>query len=320
MRVVKNVLGLMGQTPLVELSSRVNPTRVRILVKLEYYNPAGSIKDRMALWMVEAAERAGKLKPGMTIVEPSSGNTGRGLALVALLKGYKLVVTVPDKVSQEKIDLLKAYGAEVIVCPTAVDPHGPESYHSVAARVAKERGAFRPDQYNNMANPEAHYRTTGPEIWEQTEGKLDAFVAGVGTGGTISGTARYLKEQNPKVKVIGVDPEGSMIYSQFYKKQHDIHTYVVEGIGEDFIPKALDLSLIDEVIRVSDGESFKTARDLLRKEGLFVGGSSGSAVLGALRYAEKMKRGTMVVLLPDSGYNYLGKIYSDEWMREKGYL
>jgi cystathionine beta-synthase len=320
MRIAKNVLELLGQTPLVELSSRINPTRVRILAKLEYYNPAGSVKDRMALWMFEAAERAGLIKPGMTIVEPTSGNTGRGLALVALLKGYKLVVTVPDKVSQEKIDLLKAYGAEVIVCPTDVDPRGPESYHSVAARIAKERGAFRPDQYNNPANPEAHYHTTGPEIWEQTEGKLDAFVAGVGTGGTITGTARYLKEQNPKIEVVGADPEGSMIYSQFYDKPHDIHTYVVEGIGEDFMPKTLDLSVIDEIIRVNDRDSFLTARELLKKEGLFVGGSSGSAVLGALRCAEKMKRGTMVVLLPDSGYNYLGKVYSDKWMREKGYI
>jgi cystathionine beta-synthase len=319
MRIAKDILELIGQTPMVELS-HINPTRVRILAKLEYFNPGGSVKDRIGISMVERAEREGKLKPGMTIVEPTSGNTGVGLALVCLLKGYKLVCTIPDKQSREKIDLLKAYGAEVIVCPTAVEPEDPRSYYSVARQIAQERNGFLPNQYENPGNPEAHYRTTGPEIWEQTQGELNAFVCGVGTGGTISGIGRYLKEKNPNVTIVGVDPEGSMIYSEFYSQPHDVHPYLIEGIGEDIIPKTLDLKIIDEIIRVKDKESYLMARELLRREGLFVGSSGGSAVLGALRYAEKMKEGTLVVLLPDSGRNYVGKLFSDSWMKEKGFI
>jgi len=319
MRIAKNILELIGQTPMVELS-KINPTKVRILAKLEYFNPGGSVKDRIGISMIERAEREGKLKPGMTIVEPTSGNTGVGLALVCLLKGYKLVCTIPDKQSREKIDLLKAYGAEVIVCPTAVEPEDPRSYYSVARQIAQERNGFLPNQYENPGNPEAHYRTTGPEIWEQTQGELNAFVCGVGTGGTISGIGRYLKEKNPNVTIVGVDPEGSMIYSEFYSQPHDVHPYLIEGIGEDIIPKTLDLKIIDEIIRVKDKESYLMARELLRREGLFVGSSGGSAVLGALRYAEKMKEGTLVVLLPDSGRNYVGKLFSDSWMKEKGFI
>jgi len=320
MRIAKNVLELIGQTPMVELSPRINPTNVRILAKLEYFNPGGSVKDRIGLAMIERAEREGRLKPGMTIVEPTSGNTGIGLAIACLLKGYQLVVTMPDKMSREKIELLKAYGAEVIVCPTAVEPEDPRSYYSVARRVAEERNGFLPDQYSNPANPEAHYRTTGPEIWEQTRGELDAFVCGVGTGGTISGVGRFLKERKPDVKIVGVDPEGSMLYTAFYNQPHDVHPYLVEGIGEDLIPETLDFSVIDEMIRVNDRDSFLMTRELLQKEGLFVGISSGSAVLGALRYAEKMREGTLVVLLPASGRNYLGKVFNDDWMREQGFL
>ncbi len=319
MRVAQNILELIGQTPMVELS-RINPTPVRIFAKLEYFNPGGSVKDRIGINMIERAERAGILKPGMTIVEPTSGNTGIGLALACLLKGYKLVCTIPDKQSQEKIDLLRAYGAEVVVCPTAVPPDDPRSYYSVARRLAQERGGFLPNQYENPGNPEAHYQTTGPEIWQQTNGEIDAFVCGVGTGGTISGVGRFLKEKNPRVKIIGVDPEGSLIYSEFYGLPHDVHPYLIEGIGEDIIPKTLDLKIIDEIIRVTDRESFLMTRELLKREGLFVGISSGSAVLGALRYAEKMKAGTLVVLLPDSGRHYIKRVFSDEWMREKGFL
>ena len=320
MRIAKNILELIGRTPMVELSPRINPTKVRILAKLESFNPGGSVKDRIGLAMIERAEREGRLKPGMTIVEPTSGNTGVGLAIACLLKGYKLVVTMPDKMSREKIDLLKAYGAEVFVCPTAVEPEDPRSYYSVARRIAEERNGFLPDQYSNPANPEAHYRTTGPEIWEQTRGELDAFVCGVGTGGTISGVGRFLKEKNPDIKIVGVDPEGSMLYTAFYNQPHDVHPYLVEGIGEDLIPETLDFSVIDEMIRVNDRDSFRMTRELLQKEGLFVGISSGSAVLGALRYAEKLKEGTLVVLLPDSGRNYLRKVFNDDWMREQGFL
>jgi cystathionine beta-synthase len=305
---------------MVELSPRINPTPVRILAKLEYFNPGGSVKDRIGIAMIERAEREGALKEGMTIVEPTSGNTGIGLALACLLKGYKLVVTMPDKMSREKIDLLKAYGAEVIVCPTAVEPEDPRSYYSVARRIAEERNAYLPDQYSNPANPEAHYLTTGPEIWEQTNGELDAFVCGVGTGGTISGTGRFLKEQKPGVKIVGVDPEGSMLYTAYYDQPHDVHPYLTEGIGEDLIPETLDFGVIDEMIRVDDRESFLMTRELLRSEGLFVGVSSGSAVAGALKYAEKLKKGTLVVLLPDSGRNYLGKAFSDDWLAAQGFL
>ena len=320
MRVVKNVLELIGNTPLVELSDRLNPTDVRILMKVEMFNPGGSVKDRIGLKMIEQAEREGKLTPGTTIVEPTSGNTGVGLAIAGRLKGYPLVVTMPDKMSREKMDLLRAYGAEVIVCPTDVEPADPESYYSVAERIARERNGYVPNQYEHPANPQAHYETTGPEVWEQTNGELDAFVCGVGTGGTISGVGRYLKERNSDVRIVGVDPEGSMIYTTFYGQSHNVYPYAVEGIGEDLIPQTLDLDVIDDMVRVTDGESFRMTRALVESEGLMVGGSCGSAVLGALRYAEQLGRGTIVTLLPDSGRNYITRVFNDEWMRENGYL
>jgi len=320
MHVVSNVLELFGRTPMVELSRELNPTDVRILMKVEMFNPGGSVKDRIGLAMVERAEREGKLEPGMTLVEPTSGNTGVGIAIAGRLKGYPLVVTIPDKMSQEKIDLLRAYGAEVVVCRTDVEPEDPESYYSVAERIAEERGGYVPNQYEHPANPQAHYETTGPEIWEQTNGELDAFVCGVGTGGTISGAGRYLKAQNENVQVVGVDPEGSMIYTAFYDQPHDVDSYAVEGIGEDLVPETLDMSVIDEMIRVADGESFRMTRRLVESEGLLIGGSCGAAVLGTLRYAEQLGSGTIATLLPDSGRNYIKRIYNDEWMRENGYL
>jgi len=319
MRIGKTLIDLIGHTPMVELNE-INETDVRILVKLEYLNPVGSIKDRVGLNLIEDAEEKGLLKPGMTIVEPTSGNTGMGLALVSLLKGYKLVCTMPDKVSPDKILLLESHGAEVVVCPTAVEPDDPRSYYSTARRIAEERDGYMPNQYENQANPETHYKSTGPEIWEQIEGKLDAFVCGVGTGGTISGIGRYLKEQKPEVKIVGVDPEGSMIYSEFYNEPHDVHTYVLEGIGEDLIPGSLNLNIMDAVIRVADKETHLFCRELLKKDGIFLGSSGGAAILGALRYAEQMKQGTMVVLIPDSGRNYLNRVYNDDWMREKGFI
>lgn len=320
MHVVSNVLELFGQTPMVELSDKLNPTDVRILMKVEMFNPGGSVKDRIGLAMVERAEREGKLEPGMTIVEPTSGNTGVGIAIAGRLKGYPLVVTIPDKMSQEKIDLLRAYGAEVVVCRSDVEPEDPESYYSVAERIARERGGYVPNQYEHPANPQAHYETTGPEIWEQTNGELDAFVCGVGTGGTISGVGRYLKEQNENVQVVGVDPEGSMIYTAFYDEPHDVYAYAVEGIGEDLVPETLNMSVIDGMIRVGDGESFRMTRRLVESEGLLIGGSCGAAVLGAVRYAEQLGSGTIATLLPDTGRNYIKRIYNDEWMRDNGYF
>lgn len=320
MRVAENLLELIGQTPMVALK-RINPiTSVRLLAKLEYFNPGGSVKDRIGIAMLEAAERAGKLKPGDWIVEPTSGNTGVGLCIAAIVKGYRVVLTMPDKVSQEKINLLKAYGAEVVICPTAVAPDDPRSYYSVARQIAKERPALLLNQYENLANPEAHYRTTGPEIWEQTQGKLDAFVAGIGTGGTISGVGKFLKERNAAVKIVGADPEGSMIYSEFYKLPHRVHTYFIEGIGEDIIPKALDFSVIDEIIRVTDREAYQMARELAKKEAILTGSSGGAALVAALQYAEKLKEGTIVVLIPDTGRQYLSKVYSEEWLHKHGLL
>lgn len=320
MRVAENLLELIGHTPIVALN-RINPVQgVRLLAKLEYFNPGGSVKDRIGIMMIQAAERDGKLKPGDWIVEPTSGNTGVGLCIAAILKGYKVVFTMPDKVSPEKIDLLKAYGAEVVICPTAVAPDDPRSYYSVARQIAKERPAFLPNQYENLANRNAHYLTTGPEIWEQTQGKLDAFVAGIGTGGTISGAGKFLKERNRRVKIVGADPEGSMIYSQFYGLPHNVHTYLIEGIGEDIIPAALDLTVIDEIIRIQDKEAYQMARDLAKKEAILTGSSGGAAVVAALKYAEKVGRGTIVVLIPDTGRQYLSKVYSEQWLRKQGLL
>src|SRR4029079_1941459 len=275
------LLDLVGGTPIVQLASFGSETGATLLAKLEFMNPGGSNKDRIGLAMIEAAERDGRLRPGGTIVEPTSGNTGVGLAIAAALKGYRCIFVMPDKMSQEKISLLRAYGAEVVICPTAVEPASPESAYSVSDRLAEEiPGGFKPNQYANMANPQAHYDTTGPEIWEQTGGEIDAVVIALGTGGTVSGVARYLKEQNPGLRIVGADPEGS-IYSQ----PDDVHPYLVEGIGEDFYPTTMDLSLIDEFVTVSDRNSFLTARRMAREEGLLLGGSGGTAVKAALEVA-----------------------------------
>jgi cystathionine beta-synthase len=275
------------------------------------------VKDRIGLRMIEAAEREGHLRPGGTIVEPTSGNTGVGLAIAAALKGYRCVFVMPDKIAEEKRALLRAHGAEVVICPTAVPPESPESYYSVSNRLAEEiPGAFKPDQYSNQANPEAHYETTGPELWEQTGGEIDAIVLSVGTGGTITGTARYLKERNPDLLVVGADPEGS-IFSQ----PENVHTYLVEGIGEDFWPVTYDPSVVDEYVTVSDGHSFRTARRLAREEGLLVGGSGGTAVWAMLQVAERFgPEATIVTLIPDSGRGYLSKFYDDNWLLEHGFL
>ena len=316
MQTVNSLIELVGNTPLVRLerfSAQVAPT---ILAKVEYLNPGGSVKDRIGLAMVEAAERAGQLEPGGTIVEPTSGNTGVGLAMVAVQRGYRCVFVMPDKMSQEKIDLLRAFGAEVVVCPTAVEPDDPRSYYRTADRLAAEiPGAFQPNQYFNQANPAAHEATTGPEIWEQTDGRIDVFVAGVGTGGTITGVGRYLKQQRPDVQIVGADPEGS-IYAG-----GRAHPYLVEGVGEDFWPETYDPSVVDRYVTVSDRDSFLTARELTRHEGIMVGGSCGTAAHAArVVAAEYPEDAVIVVLLPDTGRNYLSKLYNDEWMAANGFL
>src|SRR5205085_9772658 len=289
--------------------------RAVLLAKVETANPGNSVKDRIGILMIDAAERRGLLRPGGTIVEPTSGNTGVGLAIAAAIKGYRLVCTMADKQSQEKRDLLRAFGAEVVVCPTAVPPESPESYYKVAERIAKETpGGYLPNQYYNAMNPEAHYTTTGPELWEQTAGKITHLVAGVGTGGTVSGAGKYLKEQEPKIQIVGADPEGSLYTG-------DIHPYKVEGIGEDFYPGTFDPALVDRWVRVSDRDSFLTARRLTREEGILVGGSSGTALFAALDVARDLDENALVlVLFADSGRNYLSKIFNDEWMRQNGFL
>ncbi|MHB8113045.1 MAG: cystathionine beta-synthase [Chloroflexi bacterium GWB2_54_36] len=325
----KNILETIGQTPLVKLNQvAFDAVAAHVLAKVEYFNPGGSSKDRIGLSIIENAEQEGRIKPGGTIVEATSGNTGAGLALVAAVKGYKTVFVMPDKMSEEKVRFLRAFGARVIITPTAVAPDDPRSYYSVAARIVNETpNSLLANQYHNPANPEAHYRSTGPELWRQTAGKIDVLIAGMGTGGTITGTARYLKEQNPNLKVVGVDIQGSLLY-ETWKLGHipdDPHpkTYKIEGIGEDFLPSTLDMSLIDEVVQVDDRESFLMARRLVREEGIFAGGSSGSAVAGLLKskIVRSLKPDQIaVVILPDTGNRYLSKLFDDNWMRENGYL
>ena len=314
------VLELVGATPVVRLDKLSPYGGAQILAKLEYLNPGGSVKDRIGLPMIEAAEREGRLKPGGTIVEPTSGNTGVGLAIAAAIKGYRCIFVMPDKMSQEKIALLRAYGAEVVITPTAVDHDSPESYYSVSDRLAEEiPGGFKPDQYSNMNNPEAHYRQTGPELWEQTGGgDIDAIVISVGTGGTISGVGRYFKERKPEVLIIGADPEGS-VYTA--KDERDLHPYLVEGIGKDTWPETMDPDVVDEWIRVSDRDSFLWARRLAREEGLLAGGSGGTSMYAAVQIAKRLGAGKRVLMMiPDSGRNYLSKFYDDNWMLEHGFL
>jgi cystathionine beta-synthase len=313
------LLDLVGATPIVRLDKLGREVEPTLLAKLEYLNPGGSVKDRIGLPMIEQAEREGKLKPGGTIVEPTSGNTGVGLAIAAAIKGYRCIFVMPDKMSLEKVALLRAYGAEVVICPTAVPADSPESYYSVSDRLAEEiPGGFKPDQYSNMANPEAHYEVTGPEIWEQTGGELNAIVVSVGTGGTISGVGRFFKERKPEVLIVGADPEGSVYTAQ---DERDVHPYLVEGIGKDTWPKTMDPEVVDEWIRVSDRDSFLTARRLAREEGILAGGSSGTSVWAMLKVAERLgPEARVLTLLPDSGRNYLSKFYDDNWLLDHGFL
>ena len=316
MQVLDTFLDATGRTPLVRLHRVTRGLKPTILAKLELLNPGGSVKDRIGLRMIRAAEREGLLKPGGTIVEPTSGNTGHGLAIAAAILGYKCIFVMPDKMSQEKIALLRAYGAEVVIAPTAVAPESPESYYRVADRLTEEiPGAFQPNQYYNDENPKAHYETTGPEIWEQTDGRIDALVVGVGTGGTVTGVARYLKEQNPDILVVGADPEGSLFSGD------DPRPYLVEGIGEDFWPGTYDPSTVDRYVRVSDRDSFLTARAITRQEGILVGGSCGTALFAALTVAREMPDDSVIVVIfPDTGRNYLSKLYSDTWLLQYGFL
>jgi cystathionine beta-synthase len=323
MRYAENILETIGGTPLVKLNKVTGGIKATVLAKVEYFNPGGSVKDRIGVKMIEDAIRQGKLKPGGTIVECTSGNTGVGLALVAAVMGFKAIFTMPDKMSKEKIRLLKSYGAEVITCPTAVPPDSEKSYYSVARKIVETTpNAVLANQYFNKLNPQAHYETTGPEIWRDTAGRVDYFVAGIGTGGTVSGTGRFLKEKKPSVKVIGVDPVGSILKDYFYTKEKgEAHPYLVEGIGEDIVPGTFEMDYVDEVVRISDKESFNMARRLSREEGLMVGGSAGTAVAAALKVARDLDEDkVVVVLLPDTGERYLSKFHSDEWMRENRML
>jgi cystathionine beta-synthase len=321
MEIYKTILDVIGNTPLVRLNKVSQGLKPIILAKMENLNPGGSVKDRIGVAMVEQAERKGLLRPGGTIIEPTSGNTGVGLAMVASVKGYKMIFVMPDKMSEEKRAILRAYGAKVVVTPTNVPPESTEHYTKVAERIARETpNSYMPNQYENRANPDAHYQTTGPEIWRQTEGKIDVFVCSMGTGGTITGTGRFLKEKKKGLKVVGADPEGSIFYSRFHGQREDPYQYKVEGIGEDFMPGTLDMSIVDEVIQVSDTDAFQMARRLALEEGIMVGGSGGTAVQAALRVSKHLdERKTIVTLLPDTGRNYLSKLFSDKWMKEQGF-
>ncbi|WP_419701922.1 pyridoxal-phosphate dependent enzyme [Mucilaginibacter sp. NFX135] len=320
-----NILETIGHTPLVKLNKVTKDIPATVLAKIETTNPGNSIKDRMALKMIEDAEKSGKLKPGGTIIEGTSGNTGMGLAIAAVIKGYKCIFTSTDKQSKEKFDALRAFGAEVIVCPTNVEPEDPRSYYSVSSRLEREvPNSWKPNQYDNLSNSQAHYEQTGPEIWEQTEGKITHLVVGVGTGGTISGTARYLKEKNPNIQVLGIDTYGSVFKK--YKEtgimdKNEIYPYITEGIGEDFLPQNVDFSLIDYFEKVTDKDAALMTREIARKEGIFAGNSTGSAVAGALQMKDRFKEGDVVVIIfPDHGTRYLGKMYNDDWLRDRGFL
>lgn len=323
-KVYENVLQAIGDTPNVRLNKVARALQAKVYAKLEFMNPGGSVKDRIAVQIIDDAEASGSLKPGATIVEATSGNTGAGLAMVGAVRGYKTVFVLPDKQSEEKRAALRGYGAKVVITPTNVEPEDPRSYYSVSRRLADETpGALYANQYHNPSNPEAHYRSTGPEIWAQFEGRIDVFVAGMGTGGTISGVARYLKEKNPNIKIIGVDPVGSLFYDYFKTgRMTEPFSYVIEGIGEDFLPSTIDFSMIDDVVRVNDRECFQMTRRLAREEGLFVGGSCGAAVAGALKWLQHNDDPELrvCVLLPDSGSRYLSKVYNDAWMEENGFL
>jgi cystathionine beta-synthase len=324
LRVYDSVIDAVGWTPIIKMKN-LFPNN-NIYLKAEYLNPGGSIKDRIGTYMLLEAEKQGIVKPGQYIVEPSSGNTGVGLALVCALRGYKLIITMPDKMSKEKIDGLKAFGAEIIICPTAVDPEDPRSYYRMAETIAKEKGAWVPNQYFNQDNPESHYLTTGPEIWEQTEGKVTHFIASVGTGGTITGVGRFLKENNANIQIIGADAVGSILKEahEHPERKYDptnISTYLTEGIGEDFIPDTLDMDIIDRFYTITDKEAFLTTREVVRKEGLLVGGSGGAAVHVVNKILKDLKKDDVIVVItPDGSQKYFSKIFNDEWMKEKGFL
>lgn len=325
MKYHENILGTIGNTPMVKLNTIVKDIPALVLAKVETFNPGNSIKDRMALKMIEDAEKDGRLKPGGTIIEGTSGNTGMGLAIAAIMKGYKCIFTSTDKQSKEKFDALRALGAEVIVCPTDVDPEDPRSYYSVSSRLEKETpNSWKPNQYDNPSNAQAHYESTGPEIWDQTDGKITHLVVGVGTGGTISGTARFLKERNPNIQVLGIDTYGS-IFKQYketgsYSKD-EIYTYVTEGIGEDFLPENVDFNLIDHFEKVTDKDAAIYTRKIAKEEGIFAGNSAGSAIAGVIQMKDRFKEGDVVVVIfHDHGTRYLGKMFNDDWMKSKGWL
>lgn len=320
-----NILETIGNTPMVKLNKVTKDIKATVLAKIETTNPGNSIKDRMAIKMIEDAEKSGKLKPGGTIIEGTSGNTGMGLAIAAVIKGYKCIFTSTDKQSKEKFDALRAFGAEVIVCPTNVDPEDPRSYYSVSSRLEREvPNSWKPNQYDNLSNTDAHYEQTGPEIWDQTEGKITHLVVGVGTGGTISGTAKFLKEKNPAIQVLGIDTYGSVFKK--YKEtgifdKNEIYPYITEGIGEDFLPKNVDFSLIDHFEKVTDKDAALMTREIARREGIFAGNSTGSAVAGVLQMKDRFKEGDVVVIIfPDHGSRYMGKMYNDDWLRDRGFL